>query len=178
MSTEDNMNQTKNMMEADVETELTEEGLNELRQIRRDKLKKLQEMGRNPFLVETWDVKNYSKEIKDHFDSMEGQEVICAGRIMAKRQMGKASFIDIQDKQGRIQCYIRQDAITLEEYDVFLTYDIGDIVGIVGDVFKTRHGEISIKVHEIKLLSKSLQILPNKFSWLERSGYPVPAEIC
>ena len=141
--------------------------MNELRQVRREKLKKLQDMGRNPFLVETWDVTNYSKDIKDNFDEMEGKGVTCAGRIMAKRQMGKASFIDIQDKQSRIQCYIRQDAITPEEYEVFLTYDIGDIVGIVGEVFKTKHGEISIKVSEIKLLSKSLQILPNKFHGLK-----------
>ncbi|QOX65386.1 lysine--tRNA ligase [Anoxybacterium hadale] len=166
MSTEDN-SQVQAVNGADAEVEISEEGLNELRQVRRDKLKKLQEMGRNPFLVETWDVKNHSIDIKDNFEQMEGQEVSCAGRIMAKRQMGKASFIDIQDKQGRIQCYIRQDAITPEEYEIFLTYDIGDIVGIVGEVFKTKHGEISIKTSEIKLLSKSLQILPNKFHGLK-----------
>ena len=85
-------------------------------------------MGRDPFLVESWDVKNYSMDIKNNFDEMEGKVVSCAGRIMAKRQMGKASFIDIQDQQGRIQCYIRQDVITPEEYEIFLTYDIGDIV--------------------------------------------------
>lgn len=166
MSTEDN-SQVQAVNGAETEVEISEEGLNELRQIRRDKLKKLQEMGRNPFLVETWDVKNHSMDIKDNFEQMEGQGVSCAGRIMAKRQMGKASFIDIQDKQGRIQCYIRQDAITPEEYEIFLTYDIGDIVGIVGEVFKTKHGEISIKTSEIKLLSKSLQILPNKFHGLK-----------
>lgn len=149
------------------EVEITEEGLNELRQIRRDKLKKLQDMGRNPFLTETWTVKNYSKDIKENFEAMEGQHVEMAGRIMAKRQMGKASFIDIQDKEGRIQCYVRQDAITPEEYEIFITYDIGDIVGVVGEVFKTKHGEISVKVSEIKLLTKSLQILPNKFQGLK-----------
>ncbi len=152
---------------AESEAEISEESLNELRLIRREKLKKLQEMGRNPFLVETWDVKNYSRDIKENFDEMEGKEVTCAGRIMARRQMGKASFIDIQDKQSRIQCYIRQDAITPEEYEIFLTYDIGDIIGVVGEVFRTKHGEISIKVHEIKLLSKSLQILPNKWHGLK-----------
>lgn len=166
MSTEDNI-QTQARTETEAEVEITEESLNELRQIRREKLKKLQEMGRNPFLVETYDVKNHSKDIKDNFDEMEGKEVSCAGRIMAKRQMGKASFIDIQDKQGRIQCYVRQDAITPEEYEIFITYDIGDIVGVVGEVFRTKHGEISIKVHEITLLSKSLQILPNKFHGLK-----------
>ena len=166
MSTEDN-SQTQAVNEAETEVEISEESLNELRLVRREKLKKLQEMGRNPFLVETWDVKNFSKDIKDNFDEMEGKEVTCAGRIMAKRQMGKASFIDIQDKQSRIQCYVRQDAITPEEYEIFITYDIGDIVGVVGEVFKTRHGEISVKVHELKLLSKSLQILPNKFQGLK-----------
>ncbi|MDD2189789.1 MAG: lysine--tRNA ligase [Eubacteriales bacterium] len=165
MSTEDNRAQIET--EAGTEAEITEESLNELRLVRREKLKKLQESGRNPFLVETWDVTDYSKDIKDNFDAMEGKTVICAGRIMAKRQMGKASFIDIQDKQSRIQCYIRQDVITPEEYEIFLTYDIGDIVGIVGEVFRTRHGEISIKISEIKLLTKSLQILPNKFQGLK-----------
>lgn len=166
MSTEDNI-QVQVRTEAEAEVEITEESLNELRQVRREKLKKLQEMGRNPFLVETYDVKNHSKDIKDNFDEMEGKEVTCAGRIMAKRQMGKASFIDIQDKQGRIQCYVRQDVITPEEYEIFITYDIGDIVGVVGEVFRTKHGEISIKAHEVKLLSKSLQILPNKFHGLK-----------
>lgn len=166
MSAEDN-SQMRTKNESETEVEISEEGLNELRQVRREKLKKLQETGRNPYLVETWDVKNYSKDIKDNFDEMEGKEVTCAGRIMAKRQMGKASFIDIQDKQSRIQCYIKQDVITPEEYEIFLTYDIGDIVGVIGEVFKTKHGEISIKVHEIKLLSKSLQILPNKFHGLK-----------
>lgn len=165
MSTEEKNKVNENLTETEVE--ITEEGLNELRQIRRDKLKKLQDMGRNPFLVETWDVDAYSKDIKDNFEEMEGKVVCCAGRMMANRHMGKASFIDIQDKQGRIQAYVRQDAITPEEYEVFLTYDIGDIVGLVGEVFKTKHGEISIKVSEVKLLSKSLQILPNKFHGLK-----------
>ncbi|MCL1983319.1 MAG: lysine--tRNA ligase [Clostridiales bacterium] len=147
--------------------ELSEEKINEQRQIRRDKLKALQEAGRNPFLVETWDVTAHSMDIKGNFEEMEGKTVSCAGRIMANRHMGKASFIDIQDKQGRIQCYVRQDAITPEEYAVFVTYDIGDIVGVVGEVFKTKHGEISIKAHELKLLSKSLWVLPNKFQGLK-----------
>ena len=95
------------------------------------------------------------------------KEVSIAGRIMAKRQMGKASFIDIQDKQGRIQIYIRQDAITPEEYEVFLTYDLGDIVGLVGDVFRTKHGEISVKAKELVLLTKSLQPLPDKWHGLK-----------
>lgn len=141
--------------------------LNEQRRIRREKLAKLQAMGRNPFLIEKWDVDHYSKDIKDNFDDMDGKPVVMAGRITAKRQMGKASFIDIQDKQGKIQIYVRQDAITPEEYEIFLTYDLGDIVGIKGEVFKTRHGEISVKAEEVVLLSKSLQPLPDKWHGLK-----------
>lgn len=153
-------------LEAQTE-ELSEEKLSEQRVIRREKLKKLQEMGRNPFLHERWDVDAYSMDIKDNFDEMEGKKVSCAGRIMANRHMGKASFIDIQDAKGRIQVYIRKDAIGEEEYDIFTTYDIGDIVGLTGEVFKTRHGEISIKAESLVLLSKSLQVLPNKFQGLK-----------
>jgi lysyl-tRNA synthetase class 2 len=98
---------------------------------------------------------------------MEGKEVSIAGRIMAKRQMGKASFIDVQDKQGRIQVYVRQDLITPEEYEIFLTYDIGDIVGVVGEVFRTRHEEISVKCHKLVLLCKALQPLPDKWHGLK-----------
>lgn len=141
--------------------------ISELRQIRRDKLAKLQEAGRNPFLQERYDVEHYSADIKNSFETMEGKPVVCAGRIMAKRQMGKASFIDLQDKQGRIQCYVRKDAIGAEEYDYFITYDIGDIVGVKGEVFRTQHGEISIKLSEITLLTKSLQLLPEKFHGLK-----------
>ena len=151
----------------DVEEELTEEKINEQRQIRREKLKKLQEAGRNPFVNESWNVTAHSMDIKENFDAMEDQEVSCAGRIMAFRQMGKASFIDIQDKQGRIQCYVRQDAIGEEDYKWFKTYDIGDIVGVEGTVFKTKHGEVSIKVHRLELLSKSLQVLPDKWHGLK-----------
>ncbi|MGP1570083.1 MAG: lysine--tRNA ligase [Eubacteriales bacterium] len=147
--------------------ELSEEKLSEQRVIRREKLKKLQEMGRNPFIHERWDVNAYSMDIKDNFDEMEGKKVSCAGRIMANRHMGKASFIDIQDTKGRIQVYIRRDAIGEEEYDIFTTYDIGDIVGLTGEVFKTKHGEISIKADSLVLLSKSLQVLPDKFKGLK-----------
>lgn len=162
MSTEENRN-----VNPEVEEELSEEKLNEQRLIRREKLKKLQDMGRNPFLIENWNVTAHSMDIKENFEEMEGKKVSCAGRMMANRHMGKASFIDIQDKQGRIQGYVRQDAITPEEYEIFLTYDIGDIVGVEGEVFKTKHGEISIKIEKIVLLSKSLQVLPNKFHGLK-----------
>ncbi len=149
------------------EVEVTEETLNEQRRIRREKLKALQEAGRDPFLHETWNVTAHSKDIKDNFEAMEEQEVSVAGRIMAFRNMGKASFIDIQDKQGRIQSYVRKDAIGEEEYKWFKTYDIGDIVGVEGTVFKTKHGEISIKADKVVLLTKSLQVLPDKWSGLK-----------
>ena len=163
MSTEE----TRDNIAPEAQEEMSEESLNELRKIRRDKLKALQEAGRNPFLEEKWDVTAHSKDIKDNFDAMEDHEVSCAGRIMAFRNMGKASFIDIQDKQGRIQCYVRRDAIGEEEYDWFKTYDIGDIIGVEGTVFKTKHGEVSIKAARIVLLSKSLQILPDKWHGLK-----------
>ena len=147
--------------------EVSEESLNEQRLIRREKLKALQEAGRNPFLQETWNVTAHSMDIKDNFEAMEEQEVSCAGRIMAFRNMGKASFIDIQDKQGRIQCYVRKDAIGEEEYKWFKTYDIGDIVGVEGTVFRTKHGEVSIKTDKVVMLSKSLQVLPDKWSGLK-----------
>ena len=161
MSTQDNN------VNVQPEEELSEEKLNEQRQIRREKLKKLQEAGRNPFLQETWDVTAHSMDIKDNFDAMEDQEVSCAGRIMAFRRMGKMAFIDIQDMQGRIQGVVKKDDIGSEEYDWFKTYDIGDIVGVEGIVFKTKAGEISIQVKKLVLLSKSLQVLPNKWHGLK-----------
>lgn len=163
MSTQDN-NVNVN---PEVEEELSEEKLNEQRQIRREKLKKLQEAGRNPFLQETWDVTAHSMDIKNNFDAMEDQEVSCAGRIMAFRRMGKMAFIDIQDKQGRIQGVVKKDDIGAEEYDWFKTYDIGDIIGVEGTVFKTKAGEISVQVKKLVLLSKSLQVLPNKWHGLK-----------
>ncbi len=159
--------QVKNVNPEAEEEELSEEKLNEQRLIRREKLKKLQDMGRNPYLHERWDIDAYSQDIKDDFDNMEGKKVSISGRMMANRHMGKASFIDIQDYKGRIQCYIRQDAITPEEYEIFKTYDIGDILGVVGEIFRTRHGEISVKAEKVVLLSKSLQVLPNKFQGLK-----------
>jgi len=161
MNEDNNQNATPEM------EEFSEENLTEQRQIRREKLRALQEAGRNPFLQETWDVTAHSVDIKENFDAMEDQEVSCAGRIMAFRQMGKASFIDLQDKQGRIQAYVRQDAIGDEEYKWFKTYDIGDIIGIAGTVFKTKHGEVSIKVSKLVLLSKSIQVLPDKWHGLK-----------
>ena len=164
MSTEDvRVNQNP-----EVETEeISEEALSEQRQVRREKLKNLQEAGRNPFLVEKWDVTAHSQDIKDNFEAMEDQEVSVAGRIMAFRNMGKASFINIQDKQGRIQVYVKRDDIGAEEYQWFKKYDIGDILGIEGKVFKTKTGEVSIHATKVVLLSKSIQVLPNKWSGLK-----------
>ena len=153
--------------EAAVEEAVSEETLSEQRRIRREKLKALQEAGRNPFIHENWNVTAHSKDIKDNFEAMEEQEVSCAGRIMAFRDMGKACFIDIQDKQGRIQCHVKKDVLGEEEYKWFKTYDIGDIIGVEGTVFMTRRGEVSIQVTKVALLTKSLQVLPDKWSGLK-----------
>ena len=167
MSTEE-VRTAQNPEAAEVDTEeFSAEQLSEQRKIRREKLRTLQEADRNPYLEENWNVTAHSKDIKDNFEAMEDQEVSCAGRIMAFRQMGKASFIDLQDKQGRIQCFVSRDAIGADEYKFFKTYDIGDIVGVEGTVFKTKTGEVSIKVSRLVLLSKSLQVLPNKWQGLK-----------
>ncbi|MBQ1825400.1 MAG: lysine--tRNA ligase [Firmicutes bacterium] len=147
--------------------EVSEEQLSEQRQIRREKLKALQEAGRNPFLHETWDVTAHSMDIKENYEAMEGQEVSVAGRIMAFRHMGKASFVDLQDKQGRIQIFVGRDQIGADEYKWFKTYDRGDIIGVVGEVFKTKTGEVSVKATKAVLLSKSIQVLPDKWAGLK-----------
>lgn len=165
MSTEE-IRTAQNPEAAETEA-VSEEQLSEQRQVRREKLKNLQEAGRNPFLVEKWDVTAHSQDIKDNFEAMEDQEVSVAGRIMAFRNMGKASFINIQDKQGRIQVYVKRDDIGAEEYQWFKKYDIGDILGIEGKVFKTKTGEVSIHATKVVLLSKSIQVLPNKWSGLK-----------
>lgn len=146
---------------------MPEEELNEQRRLRREKLKELREAGRDPFLIEKWDVTAASADIKNNFDEYEGKDVSVAGRIMTKRVMGKAAFFDLADKQGRIQCYVKRDDIGTEEYKWFKTYDIGDIVGIVGHVFKTQTGEITIHTDKLVLLSKSIQVLPDKWSGLQ-----------
>ena len=144
-----------------------QEDLSEVLQVRRDKLAKLQEMGRNPFDQSRYDRNSNSIEIKNDFENFEGKVVKIAGRIMSKRIQGKAGFIDVQDHEGRIQCYVRLDRIGEEEYAVFSTYDIGDIIGLEGEVFKTKKEEISVKANEVVLLSKSLQILPEKYHGLK-----------
>ena len=165
MSTEE-VRSVQNTEAAETEA-VSEAQLSEQRQIRREKLKNLQEAGRNPFLIEKWDVTAHSMDIKENFEAMEDQEVSIAGRIMAFRNMGKASFINIQDKQGRIQVYVKRDDIGAEEYQWFKKYDIGDILGIEGRVFKTNTGEISIHATKVVLLSKSIQVLPDKWAGLK-----------
>ncbi|MDU2197720.1 MAG: lysine--tRNA ligase [Peptostreptococcaceae bacterium] len=145
----------------------TVEDLSEVLQVRRDKLAKLQEMGRDPFHQSRYDRTSNSMAIKDNFDEMEGKIVKIAGRIMSKRIQGKAGFIDLQDQEGRIQCYVRLDRIGEEEYSIFSTYDIGDIIGLEGEVFKTKKEEISVKANNVVLLTKSLQILPEKYHGLK-----------
>jgi len=141
--------------------------LSEILQIRRDKLEELKATGRNPFEILNYDQTHHSRDIKDKFEELEGKDVSIAGRLMSFRDMGKASFCDIQDRYGRIQTYIKQDEIGEEEYKLFKTYDIGDIVGIKGFVFRTKRGEISVHVKQITLLCKSLQPLPEKWHGLK-----------
>ena len=143
-----------------------QQDLREILQIRRDKLKALQDAGMNPFEITRYDVTHHAQEVKDHFDALEGQTVSLGGRLMSKRGMGKVSFCDLQDKSGRIQIYARRDEMDEEAYNRFKKYDIGDIVGVKGEVFRTQKGGMSIRAHEITLLSKSLQPLPEKFHGL------------
>ena len=141
--------------------------LSELLQIRRDKLKELQAAGEDPFQITKFDWDHTSQQIKDRFDALEGQEVKVAGRLMSKRGMGKVSFCDLQDRDGRIQLYARQDEMDEAVYKQFKKYDIGDIVGVDGEVFRTKRGEMSVRVKNVALLSKSLLPLPEKFHGLQ-----------
>ena len=141
--------------------------LSEQRLIRRKKLEDLRNAGRDPYVHETYDIDAYSKEIKDRFEEFDGKELSLSGRLMTKRVMGKASFCDIQDRDGRLQIYVRRDDIGQDDYKWFKTYDIGDIIGVRGKVFKTKTGEISIHAEKIDLLCKSLQVLPDKWSGLQ-----------
>ena len=143
-----------------------QQDLGELLRIRREKLKALQDEGRDPFQITKFDVTHHTQDIKDNFDAMEGTEVSVAGRLMSKRGMGKVSFCDLQDKTGRIQIYARKDEMDEDNYNRFKKYDIGDIVGVKGEVFRTQRGEMSVRAKEITLLSKSLRPLPEKFHGL------------
>ncbi len=143
-----------------------EQDLKQILKVRRDKLKALQDAGMDPFTITKYDVTHHAQEIKDNFDALEGQTVSVGGRLMSKRGMGKVSFCDLQDKSGRIQLYARRDEMDPDEYNRFKKYDIGDIVGVEGTVFRTEKGEMSIRAKHITLLSKSLQPLPEKFHGL------------
>ena len=144
-----------------------EQDLSEILKVRREKLAALRAEGRDPFQQTRFDVSHHTQDIKDHFDELEGTEVTVGGRLMSKRGMGKVSFCDLQDKSGRIQIYARKDEMDEEEYNRFKKYDIGDIVGVRGEVFRTQRGEMSVRAKEITLLSKSLRPLPEKFHGLQ-----------
>ncbi len=156
------MAENKNQVNAPVQ-----EDMSELLKIRREKLAALQAEGRNPFEVTKYEVTHHTQDIKDEFDALEGSVVSIAGRLMSKRGMGKVSFCDLQDKTGRIQLYARRDDMDEEVYDRFKKYDIGDIVGVKGDVFRTQRGEMSVRVKDVTLLSKSLLPLPEKYHGLQ-----------
>ena len=158
--------QNKNEQNVNNQGGQQEQDIHQLLKVRREKLAALQEAGRDPFKVTKYEVTYHSAEIKEHFEELEGKTVSIAGRIMQKRVMGKASFCNVQDLQGNIQAYVARDNIGEESYADFKKYDVGDIVGIRGEVFKTKTGEISVHAAEVLLLSKSLQILPEKFHGL------------
>ena len=142
------------------------EDLNHVLKVRREKLAELQAAGRDPFEITKYDVTAHSTDVKEHYEEWEGKEVSVAGRMMFKRVMGKASFCNVQDLKGSIQIYVARDNIGEEEYKGFKKMDIGDIIGVKGTVFTTKAGEISIHATELTLLSKSLQVLPEKFHGL------------
>ena len=143
-----------------------EQDLNQLRKVRREKLEELQQNGKDPFVITKYDQTHHSQEIKDNYDGLEGKQVSISGRMMSKRVMGKASFCNIQDLKGNIQSYVARDSVGEENYKEFKKLDVGDVIGIEGEVFKTKTGEISIHASHVTLLSKSLQILPEKFHGL------------
>ena len=154
------------MAEENIQTNAPEQDLSEILKVRREKLAALRAEGRDPFKETRFDVTHHAQDIKDNFDALEGSEVRVAGRLMSKRGMGKVSFCDLQDKSGRIQLYARKDEMDEEEYDRFKKYDIGDIVGVDGEVFRTQRGEMSVRAKTITLLSKSLRPLPEKYHGL------------
>ena len=151
---------------AEQQKKVQEQDINQLLKVRRDKLAELQENGKDPFVITKYDQEIHSQEIKDRFEELEGKQVSIAGRMMSKRVMGKASFCNIQDLKGNIQSYVARDSVGEDSYKDFKKLDIGDIVGIRGEVFRTKTGETSIHAASVTLLSKSLQILPEKFHGL------------
>lgn len=144
-----------------------EQNMNEMLMMRREKLKELIDKGKNPFLIENFDYTHHSKEIKDNFEEIEGKKVSVAGRIMSRRGHGKVSFMDLQDSQGKIQIFAKLDVLGEENYKDLSLLDLGDIVGVEGEIFKTKAGEISVRAESMIIMSKSLQILPEKFHGLK-----------
>lgn len=153
-------------MERQQSQQTQEQDIGQLLKVRREKLAALQESGKDPFVITKYDQTHHSAQVKDQFETLEGKKVSIAGRMMSKRVMGKASFCNIQDKEGNIQSYVARDSVGEESYADFKKYDVGDIVGIEGEVFKTKTGEISVHAEKITLLCKSLQILPEKYHGL------------
>lgn len=154
------------MAEETMQNTAPQQDVSEQHRIRLEKLTAMQEAGHDPFQLTKYEVTHHSTAVKENFDALEGQTVSVAGRMMSKRVMGKASFCNVQDLKGNIQSYVARDSLGEEEYKAFKKLDIGDIIGIKGEVFKTKTGEISIHASEITLLSKSLQVLPEKFHGL------------
>ena len=151
---------------SDQQKQAQEPDLNQLRKVRREKLADLQANGKDPFAITSYDQTHHSQEIRDRYEELEGTQVSIAGRMMSKRVMGKASFCNIQDLKGNIQCYVARDSVGEDVYKDFKKFDVGDLVGIKGEVFTTKTGEKSIYAGSITLLAKSLQILPEKFHGL------------
>jgi lysyl-tRNA synthetase class 2 len=154
-------------MAEEMKTAPAQQDLSEILRVRREKLRALQDAGRDPFTVTRFDVTHHTQDIRDNFDAMEGASVSVAGRLMSKRGMGKVSFCDLQDRTGRIQLYARRDEMDEENYNEFRRYDIGDVVGVQGEVFRTQRGEMSVRCKQVTLLSKSLRPLPEKFHGLQ-----------
>ncbi len=155
-----------------------EQDLNQLLKVRREKLAELQANGKDPFQITKYDVTVHSTDVKEQYAEYEGKEVSIAGRMMSKRVMGKASFCNVQDLKGNIQCYVCRDDLGEDTYKDFKKMDIGDIVGIKGFVFTTKMGEISIHAHSVTLLSKSLPDPSGEVPWTDQYGYPLPPKIC
>ena len=154
-----------------------EPDLNQLRKVRREKLADLQANGKDPFVITKYEQSHHSQEIKEHFEELEGKQVSIAGRMMSKRVMGKASFCNVQDLQGNIQSYVARDSVGEEAYKDFKKFDVGDVIGIKGEVFRTKTGEMSIHAAEITLLSKSADP-PGEVPWADEYRSALPSEIC
>ena len=163
---------------AEQEKKVQEPDLNQLRKVRREKLADLQANGKDPFLITKYDVTAHAAEIKDNYETMEGKQVSVAGRIMQKRVMGKASFCNILDQSGNIQSYVARDSVGEDSYKDFKKLDIGDIVGIEGEVFKTKTGEISIHASAVKPVVQEPSDSSGEISWPDEYGYALSSEIC